>query len=795
MIDIYIDRFGAKLFPLRKRTKLNDPNCKRPLHDSWNERTYTREQLQKYWDEGHPIGWALGDNDLVIDIDVASEERPEKQGEESLRKLERGLKGLSVAATVSVESPTGGKHLYFTKGDTKIRKTLADLPGIDFLSRGSYVVIAGSPHWQGGVYEWSQLTEMFGDYDRPEAPVSLIDMLKRGEVELDAVESETVVPASVLEQMLSELDPTSYSIHDEWFRLMAASHSATGGSSEGMEVFVAWSTSDPSYASAGDEIRSRWASLTEKPGGITIGTLFEELKRWNRLDVVRKVRAQLDFDPVEPRAQPTVITYGLNEKEVNDKVVIALGKCPNLFQRNGSLVSVADTHIQPLNALSVCELVSSTCVLVEPGGKEPKPIRVPERVGRQIVARGAWFGIPALKGIVTTPVMTQAGLLQTPGYDVKSGVFYKKTIDVEPVNESAGRQEAAEALARLKELVVDFPFLSPAHRSNWLAALLTLVARHAIDGPVPLFLVDGNQPGIGKSLLVNLASTIAYGQVCNNGPLSDENEEVAKLLLSIACQGYGAYCFDNLKNGADFGCAALDAVLTGRSVSGRILGQSKVADAELDTVFFATGNRVGISKESDSFRRVAIISLQSKSEDPKSRTNFRFGCDSALLNHALSHRASLLRDCLTILQAGRNATDLPTIKGWGSYSAFSEVVRRPLVWLGEPDPIESREDVVMYNEDAEELQAVVNGLVFSMGEGVYKTAGEIYHDLRANSDAGDDICKLAVDALAPEHFREPAKAVGKRLKTRFRDRPIGGYWIKSKKDGVKNQLTYGVEKI
>ena len=794
MIDIYLDCFGAHLFPLRKRTKLNDPNCKRPLHDGWQTRSYSREELQRYWHEGHPIGWALSETDLVVDVDAASEQRPDKQGIDSLRKLENGLKGLSVAATVVVESPNGGRHLYFSKPAGKIRKSLPELPGIDFLSAGAYVVIAGSPHWQGGVYKWAEQTDLWGDYTRPEAPVSLVEMLRRGEVEVDEDEAEVVVGSPVLEMMLSELEPESYSSHDDWFRLLCASHSATGGSSEGMETFAAWSTSDPQYSSAGEEIRQRWKSLKQKEGGITIGTLFEELKRWGRLDVVRKVRAQLDFDRVEPRAQPAIIPYGINEREVNDKVINALGKCPNLFQRHGSLVSVADTHIQPLNAVNVCELISSVCLLVDGSGSEPKPIRVPERVGRQIVGRGAWFGIPNLKGIVTTPVFTQSGLLQTPGYDVKSGVYYKRTIDIDPVPESPSREMAVAALGRIKELVVDFPFLTEAHRANWLAALLTMVARHAIDGPVPLFLIDGNQPGIGKSLLVNLASTIVYGQVVNTGPLSEDNEEVSKLLLSIAVQGYGAYCFDNLKNGADFGCAALDQVLTGRSVSGRILGQSKVADAELDTVFFATGNRVGISKDSDSFRRVAIISLQSKSEDPKSRTNFRFGCDSALLAHALAKRAEILRDCLLVLQAASKA-QLPPVKGWGSYSAFSDTIRRPLVWLGEPDPIESREDVVMYNEDAEELQAVVNALLQCFGESQYRTAGEIYQDLRQLSDAGDDSAKQAIDSLAPEHFREPARAVGKRLKTRFRDRPVGGYWIKSKRDGHRNQLMYGVERL
>ena len=800
MIDIYLDLYNARLFPLRKRTKLGDANCKRPLHDNWPTRDYSRKQLEDYLAAGHGLGWALGEDDLVIDVDAASIDRPNKQGLDSLSKLDQVVRNLVSHSTVVVESPSGGKHLYLTKPLGKIRKMLRDFPGIEFLSKGAYVVIAGSQHWQGGYYAWSESTEFYSDWTRPQAPVQLLQLLKRDIHELDDDEAETVITADQLKTLLDELDPTNYREHDDWFRLLCASHSATGGSGEGSDVFVDWSIADPDYSGAEDSIRSRWSTLKARQDGITIGTLFQELSRWGRRDVVTKVRAQLDFDPVPVPQGPAQIVYGLDEQRVNDQVMIALGRCPNLFQRAGNLVSIAGTHINQLSAVNLCEIISSVCVLVniKPDGTQV-PLRIPQRVGQQIVGRGAWFGIPQLRGIVTSPVFTKAGLLQTPGYDPASGVYLKPTIEVRKVPDAPSRTDAVAALERLKELVVDFPFLSPAHRSNWLASLLTLVARHAIDGPVPLFLVDGNQAGIGKSLLVNLASTIAYGQVANNGPLSDDNEEVGKLLLSISMQGYGAYCFDNLKNGADFGCAALDAVLTGRSVSGRILGQSKVADAEIDTVFFATGNRVGISKESDSFRRVAIISLQSKAEDPKSRTNFRFGCDSQLLAYALEHRADLLRDCLIILQAA-SKHELPMVKGWGSYSAFSDVIRRPLVWLGEPDPIESREDVLINSEDEEELATVISAIVQVAGVGNYLTVGELYSSMRSAADAltsGEDVTlpKTALEVLAPDTFREPHKAMGKRLKTRFRDRPCGGLWIKSEKDSHKKQLVYGVEKV
>jgi hypothetical protein len=44
-----------------------------------------------------------------------------------------------------------------------------------------------------------------------------------------------------------------------------------------------------------------------------------------------------------------------------------------------------------------------------------------------------------------------------------------------------------------------------------IAFLLTLLARRAIDGPVPLFLVRATCPGTGKTLAVDAVSQIALG--------------------------------------------------------------------------------------------------------------------------------------------------------------------------------------------------------------------------------------------------------------------------------------------
>ena len=58
-----------------------------------------------------------------------------------------------------------------------------------------------------------------------------------------------------------------------------------------------------------------------------------------------------------------------------------------------------------------------------------------------------------------------------------------------------------------------------------LAGVLTLVGRHAISGPCPLFAVSGNTRGSGKSRLVDCAVKLAHGTKAARSTLSGTDEE------------------------------------------------------------------------------------------------------------------------------------------------------------------------------------------------------------------------------------------------------------------------------
>ena len=114
----------------------------------------------------------------------------------------------------------------------------------------------------------------------------------------------------------------------------------------------------------------------------------------------------------------------------------------------------------------------------------------------------------------------------------------------------------------------------------------------------------------------------------------------------------------------------------------RILGRSEMPECESHTAVFATGNNVAF--KGDMVRRGLVCNLETLVERPELR---EFKKDA--LDHAASHRATYVAAVLTIIRAYL-AAGAPQVCGpFGSYTAWSRMVRSPLVWLGEPDPITS----------------------------------------------------------------------------------------------------------
>lgn len=130
---------GFRVLPLvegKKRAAIKD----------WpNKATADLEQIRRWWtcsvtewEQPYGVGIACGHGLAVLDID----DRDDKSGSETLAELEREHGALP--ATMTVRTPSGGRHLYFAVEQDVDNSQGALGPGLDVRGQGGYVVAPGT---------------------------------------------------------------------------------------------------------------------------------------------------------------------------------------------------------------------------------------------------------------------------------------------------------------------------------------------------------------------------------------------------------------------------------------------------------------------------------------------------------------------------------------------------------------------------------------------------------------------------------------------------------------------------
>jgi hypothetical protein len=407
---------------------------------------------------------------------------------------------------------------------------------------------------------------------------------------------------------------------------------------------------------------------------------------------------------VFPPAGPPLIEVTVREHEVNDEAAAALGDEPDLYQRGGALVRVLNEpapgsgsirrptgpRIDPLPAATLRERLTRCASWVKvqhtESGERVVPVHPPDWCVPAVHARGDWPAVRRLEAVVEYPVLLpDGGVLLRPGFDTESGLLYAPPAELPlDIPAAPSPDQIRAAVEALLEVVADFPFETPAHRSAWTAALLTPLARFAFPGPSPLFLVDGNVRGVGKGLLLHALARIITGESFTIATYTHDPDELRKRITALALEGDRLVLFDNLDG--KFGNAALDAALTGTAWKDRLLGHNRQVRVPLWACWYATGNNVSIA--ADTARRVCHIRLETPAERPEERADFRH---PDLLGWVGKNRQRLLAAALTVLRgyvaAGWPAVDLPA---WGSFDGWSRLVRSAVVWAGLADPGETR---------------------------------------------------------------------------------------------------------
>lgn len=517
---------------------------------------------------------------------------------------------------------------------------------------------------------------------------------------------------------------------------------------------------------------------------------------WSDEDILKRIR-DADLKTTRgtirrappPGGKPTIV-IDTEEFRVIDEAVAALKADTTIYQRGGLLVrtlrdeelddgitrSSGSATISPVPSANLRERLTKVAEFSRFARQGENIVEVAAHPTPWLVAgveaRGQWPSIRHLTAISDAPVLRPDGSLwQTPGYDIRTSVIFEPSAEFPNIPESPTLDDALAALQDLKEVVCDFRFESEDHLAAWLAALLTALARFAFDGPAPLFLIDANVRGAGKGLLAQTIGKIVLGREMPVSGYAPKAEEMQKRITSIAIAGDRMVLLDNLEG--KFGNDALDRALTATRWRDRILGTNDQVDLPLTAVWFATGNNVTVA--ADTARRIVHIRLDVLEERPEERRDFRH---PNLLEWVHGQRPRLLSHALTILSAYCHAgRPTPDMTPYGSFEGWSALIRGALLWVGMPDPCNTRSGLAASSDTTHEVLTQLihawqiydptnTGIVFS------DLIGKLYPPGNAPDDASTAM-RAAIENLmsTPAGQYPAARQIGNRLR-RFRRRVV-----------------------
>lgn len=408
----------------------------------------------------------------------------------------------------------------------------------------------------------------------------------------------------------------------------------------------------------------------------------------------------------------------------------------------------------------------------------------PLEFARHYNARGTW-GLRVLRGIVEAPTLRPDGtILSAPGYDPGTGIYLDTGGVLFPdIPKQPDRADALAALATLKDVIKDFPFVPDTddetkersvYRSVALSAILTGVSRKALR-TAPGHGFDATTMSTGKTLLCNVTSMIATGRPSSTISQGKSEEEFNKRLFSILVQGDPVITIDNIEQPvrSDEFCT----VLTSEEWQCRVLGASGNRTVATNVLFLLNGN--GLVFEGDISTRVLMCRMDAAVENPSAR---RF--DRDLLTYVPQHRPELVVAALTVLRAfvvaGRPGLD--KIESYGRFEDWSNLVRGALVWLGEPDPLLTRRDIDAHDPEREALSTLLRAWREIFGPGKAVTAKMLIDragaDYDTEADGGETVSERlqeALEALTPQWHS--AKSLG-RVLTKISGRIVDGACVR-----------------
>lgn len=411
-------------------------------------------------------------------------------------------------------------------------------------------------------------------------------------------------------------------------------------------------------ASGDPEVRARIRAAKKTADNLRKGTrvrggpTLEETFSPPEYSLLDKLKDWIGYGRMEEDGLPDILTGNRPLRAMREdalRVLLEENDPPVLFVRGDHIVRIAaddmgHPQVQVVGEARLSNRLSRVANFgrIEKGG-EFRHSYPPEQVIRDILAEDRWQ-FPKLTSITQTPFLRPDGTIHsTPGYDPATGIYYDPAGEVPEIPENPTQGEVQRAAELIEETIGDFPFDSPASRTNMFALLLTPVLRAAIPGPVPLAAIDKPQAGTGASLLAEIVGMVATGSPIKMNPAPSSEDEMQKLLTTLIGGGESIITFDNVVG--EFASASVALALTAPVWRNRLLGANRDISAVQRATWIVTGNNLQIG--GDLPRRTYLIRLDAKMSNPWERDPSRFR-HPELMRWVSQNRGDLVAALLTL---------------------------------------------------------------------------------------------------------------------------------------------------
>ena len=440
---------------------------------------------------------------------------------------------------------------------------------------------------------------------------------------------------------------------------------------------------------------------------------------------------------------------------------------------------------------------------------DPSPVIV-----GAIAKRKDYPGIRPLRGLLETPCLAPSGrIIQAAGYDEETAHVLLPSCNVGGLIVAPTRENARAALKYLwTETACDLPFrglgepardgdrdLDPTREIQFkralefpdafvgVAAVLSILARLAIEGACPGALFEAAGQGSGKSLQMHTTAMITTGRPAGVAtfPMRDgrvNEEELEKMLAGYALGSARIVAFDNVK-GTISGGTLEKTLTTPDNVDFRILGLTGQKSLEwLAFVMFSANNA---SMADDIAQRLMVSRLESPRENPRARPSSSFYRPD-LLASIKKIRPRLVRAALVILRAFFTARDrgedMPSCGSRGSFEQWAKIIPPALCYAGGPNVLAAFPEEGRGGDEEGEAHATLLRWWQSSWDGQRASAilDAMFRGEKDERDGG-----------APDGFSEARAAVRALTKTR-ENQPVSAQVFGIKLFGLRGKIREGL---